>query len=257
MLAIENIKKHYGNKKERREILHDINLSISDHEFVCLLGPSGCGKSTLLRLMAGLESASEGSILLNGQAVKEPSRECAFVFQDYALFPWKTVLENVEFGMAANNMYDKRKRRDKAMEYLAMVHLKGVENSYIHQLSGGMKQRTAIARSLALEPKLCFMDEPFGALDNFTRMELQDLLRSMYKEQHMSIVFVTHDIDEAIYLGDRVVIMDANPGRINTVMTLDKAATLERTGENFKSYREKIFNAFHLICQNNKIEYYI
>ena len=256
LLEVKHVTKRYKNDTEEQIILKDLNLTIGEHEFLCLLGPSGCGKSTLLRLMAGLEEVSSGSILLNGEEVREPQKGCTFVFQDYALFPWKTVLENVEFGMRMNRMYTPEKRREKALEYLQLVHLEQAKDAYIHQISGGMKQRTAIARSLALEPKILFMDEPFGALDNFTRMELQELLLSIYRERKISVVFVTHDIEEAIYLGNRGVIMDAHPGTINTILSIEESAKQDRTSEEFHRYQEKIFEVFHLI-HRNQIEYYI
>ncbi len=256
MLEVKNVSKAFKRGEEQTLILDNVSLEIGRNEFVCLLGPSGCGKSTLLRLMSGLDLPDEGSIVQNGRLVSEPQPECAFVFQDYALFPWKTVLENVAFGMELQKKYSKAECRERALEYLHLMHLDGYEESFIHELSGGMRQRTAIARSLSLEPEILFMDEPFGALDNFTRMELQELLLKICSDREMSVIFVTHDIDEAIFLGNRVFIMDAHPGRVHTILPIERNLVQDRSGEDFQRYREKIFKAFHLVREKN-IEYYI
>lgn len=256
MISVNNVSKSYTNGKEKKLILDDLSLTINDDEFVCLLGPSGCGKSTLLRLMSGLEQADEGGIYQNDKLVTEPQPECAFVFQDYALFPWKSVIENVAFGMEVQKKFGKKECYERAEVYLKMMHLENYKNAYIHELSGGMRQRTAIARSLALEPEILFMDEPFGALDNFTRMELQDLLLDTCSSRKMSVVFVTHDIDEAIYLGDRVVIMEAHPGRVHSILPIDHGTVKDRTSGDFHMYKDKIFNAFHLV-RRKEIEYFI
>ncbi|MGM9541020.1 ABC transporter ATP-binding protein [Anaerovibrio sp.] len=256
MLKVKNVGKHYVKDGRQNIILSDVSLNVGPEEFVCLLGPSGCGKSTLLRLMSGLEQPDTGGIYQHGRLVEEPQPECAFVFQHYALFPWKTVLENVTFGMEVQKKYSRQECLDRAREYLRLMHLEGYENSYIHELSGGMCQRTAIARGLALEPEILFMDEPFGALDNFTRMELQDLLLEICSSRRLGIVFVTHDIDESIYLGDRVVIMDANPGRIHTVIDIDRRLVQDRTSDDFYLYKEKILQVFDLVHKKD-IEYFI
>lgn len=256
MLEAKHISKYYNKEGDRQQVLSDLSLEIGAREFVCLLGPSGCGKSTLLRIMAGLDSPEEGGVYLDSVRVCEPQPKCAFVFQDYALFPWKTVLENVAYGMEVQHMYDKKKRLAKAQEYLHLMHLDGYENAYIHELSGGMRQRTAIARSLALEPEILFMDEPFGALDNFTRMELQDLLLDIYRQNKLSVVFVTHDISEAIYLGDRVVVMNAHPGSIHEVLQINRGLVADRTSGDFHLYEDKIMQAFQMV-RKREIEYFI
>ena len=255
-MKAEHIQKSYGKGEQEHVILSGLSLEVGEHEFLCLLGPSGCGKSTLLKILSGLEQPNSGVVRQKGKPVGEPQPECAFVFQDYALFPWKTVLENVLFGMEVQKKYHRDERLQKAREYLKLMHLENCENAYLHELSGGMRQRTAIARSLALEPEILFMDEPFGALDNFTRMELQDLLMEIYKSRNMSIVFVTHDIDEAIYLGSRVVVMDANPGRIHTIIDIDHGLVSDRISDDFHLYKEKIFNAFGLVRKHD-IEYFL
>lgn len=256
MLEVKHVSKSFSKDGQSQLVLSDFNLAVGAREFVCLLGPSGCGKSTLLRIMAGLDSAESGGVYLDDKLVDEPQPKCAFVFQDYALFPWKTVLENVVYGMDVQGMYDKKTRVEKAKEYLKLMHLEKYENSYIHELSGGMRQRTAIARSLALEPEILFMDEPFGALDNFTRMELQELLLDIYSKNKLSVVFVTHDISEAIYLGDRVVVMNAHPGTVHSILDINKGLVRDRTSEDFHLYEDKIMQAFQLV-RKQEVEYYI
>lgn len=256
MLTVNGVKKYYPKENGPKLVLDNLSLTVGNHEFICLLGPSGCGKSTLLRMMSGLERPDEGTIYQDDVLVQEPQPKTAFVFQDYALFPWKTVLENVAYGMEVQRLYPKETCYEKAREYLQMVHLAGSENSYVHELSGGMRQRTAIARSLALEPDILFMDEPFGALDNFTRMELQDFLLDIYASRQMSVVFVTHDIDESIYLGEKIVIMDANPGKVHTVLEVKRNLVQDRTSDDFVLYRDQIYEAFNLVHEKN-IDYYI
>ena len=256
MLEVKHVSKFFAKEGQPQLVLSDLNLEVGSREFVCLLGPSGCGKSTLLRIMAGLDTAESGGVYLDDKLVKEPQPKCAFVFQDYALLPWKTVLENVVYGMDVQDMYDKKTRVEKAKEYLKLMHLEKYENSYIHELSGGMRQRTAIARSLALEPEILFMDEPFGALDNFTRMELQELLLDIYSKNKLSVVFVTHDISEAIYLGDRVVVMNAHPGTVHSILDINKGLVRDRTSEDFHLYEDKIMQAFQLV-RKQEVEYYI
>ena len=230
-----------------------------------LLGPSGCGKTMTLKCIAGIERPDDGRIVLGDRVLFDSDsrvslapqrRRVGYMFQDYALFPWKTVLENVVYGMDVQGMYDKKTRVEKAKEYLKLMHLEKYENSYIHELSGGMRQRTAIARSLALEPEILFMDEPFGALDNFTRMELQELLLDIYSKNKLSVVFVTHDISEAIYLGDRVVVMNAHPGTVHSILDINKGLVRDRTSEDFHLYEDKIMQAFQLV-RKQEVEYYI
>ncbi|MDO9711465.1 ABC transporter ATP-binding protein [Paracraurococcus lichenis] len=193
--------------------LAEITLSLASGEFVALVGPSGCGKSTLLDLAAGLATPTSGTITLDGRPVTRPGPDRGTVFQSYALFPWRTALANVEFGLEAIGL-PRAQRRARARDYLALVGLAGFEEHYPHQLSGGMKQRVAIARSLAAEPEVLLMDEPFAALDAQTREALQDELLQIWQSTGKTILFITHGIDEALYLGRRVVVMQAGPGRI-------------------------------------------
>jgi len=195
--------------------LQNIDLEIEQGEFVCIVGPSGCGKSTLLHLIAGLDRPTSGEITVDGSPVNGPGTDRILLFQELGLFPWLTVRQNVEFGLKMDGV-SKTERRDRARVFLRMVHLSHFEDHYIHQLSGGMKQRVALARSLALRPKILLMDEPFAALDAQTRDMLHDELERIWKETSPTIVFVTHNVREAVRLGDRVLLMSFRPGRIKT-----------------------------------------
>ncbi len=216
-LELKNIYKNFEiNKNEQLNVLNDINLSVKKGEFVSLLGPSGCGKSTLLYLIAGLESISEGSLTLDGKKVDKPGPDRVVVFQSDGLFPWMTVLENVLYGLKIKKM-PKEKANKKAMDMLKMVHLGKYIDSYPHQLSGGMKQRVAIARALVMDPEILLMDEPFAALDEQTRMVLHKELLDIWRRTEVTIVFVTHNIREAVLLSEKIVVMATRPGSIKKV----------------------------------------
>jgi len=212
-LVLKNISKSFLTKHKETHTLERVNMEIKTGEFVCILGPSGCGKSTLLNIIAGLEKASKGKIFLNDQEVNEPGPDRAMMFQESALFPWLRVLANVEFGMKMTGIA-KEIRREKALKYLKMVHLIKFQNSFIHELSGGMKQRVALARALTLDSEVLLMDEPFAALDSQTKSILQIELQRIWLETKKTIIFVTHNVEEAVLLADRVVVMTANPGQI-------------------------------------------
>lgn len=197
--------------------IEDISLDVQAGEFMVIVGPSGCGKSTLLDLLAGLTKPSRGSILLDGRQITGPALDRGVVFQQYALFPWRTALGNVEFGLEAKGVPEKE-RRERAREHLSLVGLSGFEDRHPHELSGGMKQRVAIARSLAYDPEVLMMDEPFAALDAQTRETLQDELIRIWERSKKTIIFITHGIDEAVYLGSRVAVMTSRPGRIKKVI---------------------------------------
>ena len=205
---------------ERLLALDHINLQVQAGEFVCIVGPSGCGKSTMLHLIAGLHSQSSGQILVDGNPVEGTGTDRIMIFQDHGLFPWLTVGENVEFGMKMKGV-PKAERRDKTEYYLQLVHLAKFENSYIHQLSGGMRQRVAIARALATEPDVLLMDEPFAALDAQTRDLLHDELERIWTQTGRTIIFVTHNVREAVRLGDRVVLMTFRPGRVKNEFPIE------------------------------------
>ncbi|HCG79145.1 MULTISPECIES: ABC transporter ATP-binding protein [Thalassolituus] len=212
-MEVKGLNKQFGEVTA----LKDINLKIHKREFVCVIGPSGCGKSTLIRILAGLEQASSGQVLLNGEAVTEPGPERGMVFQGYTLFPWLTVKKNIMFGLLESG-YDKGTAESEAREWINLIGLTKFENSYPHQLSGGMKQRVAIARALANRPKVLLMDEPFGALDAQTRAKMQAYLLEIWKNIDITVFFITHDLDEAVYLADRILVLKANPGEVQEVV---------------------------------------
>jgi NitT/TauT family transport system ATP-binding protein len=213
-ISLSGVFRSYANSRGSfTPALQNIDLEIDQGEFVCIVGPSGCGKSTLLHLLAGLDRPTTGEITVDGSPVKGPGTDRILLFQELGLFPWLTVRQNVEFGLKMAGV-SKIERRDQARVFLRMVHLSHFEDHYIHQLSGGMKQRVALARSLALRPKILLMDEPFAALDAQTRDMLHDELERIWKETSPTIVFVTHNVREAVRLGDRVLLMSFRPGRI-------------------------------------------
>jgi NitT/TauT family transport system ATP-binding protein len=222
MLTVENLNKNYVSRGSETAALVNIDLRIEEGEFICLLGPSGCGKSTLLKIIAGLIPATSGRIAINGEPVSGPGPERAVVFQDYALFPWMTVRDNVEFGLEARKL-PVAERHEISSRLLKVVGLSDFADRFPHHLSGGMKQRVSIARALAVDPSLLLMDEPFGALDAQTRHVLQDELLRIWREYRKTVVFVTHSIEEAIYLSDRIVVMTARPGRVKQIVTVPEA----------------------------------
>jgi NitT/TauT family transport system ATP-binding protein len=210
---------HLYRPPRGREVLalDDVSLSVRNREFVALLGPSGCGKSTLLYLIGGFLPVEKGAIVTDGQPVTGPGPDRGIVFQHFALFPWKTVRHNILYGLERQGM-PKDEREKRAMDYIELVGLHGFEDSYPSQLSGGMRQRCAIARTLAFDPKILLMDEPFGALDAQTRGLMQRELLAIWQRSPMTVLFVTHDVQEAVYLADRVAVMSARPGRIKTIV---------------------------------------
>ena len=221
-LQIENVSKVFTGRAGTVEALRPVNLTIEAGEFVCLLGPSGCGKSTLLSIIAGLEPATTGSVMADGRNVQGPGTDRVLLFQEAALFPWLDVQHNVEFGLRQLGT-PAAERRALARRFLELVHLKGFERSYVHQLSGGMRQRVAIARALAINPAVLLMDEPFGALDAITRNQLQLELNDIWKRTGVTIVLVTHSIQEAVFLGHQVMVMSSSPARIREIVDTSKA----------------------------------
>ena len=239
IIQIRDVGKVFGNRKDQVVALNQVNLNIDEGEFTVIIGPSGCGKSTLLYLLAGFESPSEGKILLDGQPIDKPGPDRGFVFQDYALFPWKTVLGNVMFGLC-NNGWDKKEAREKALEFIQLVNLSGFERAYPHTLSGGMKQRVGIARALAYNPKVLLMDEPFGALDAQTRKYMQQELVRVWEKTKKTVVFITHSVIEAVYLADKVVVMTARPGTVKGCVEVDLPRPRDYTGQNYLAVRQKV-----------------
>ena len=240
-IEVKNINKSFeGKKKDELSVLENINLTINDGELVCLLGPSGCGKTTLLRLIAGLDQPTSGEIVANGEVVKKPSGDRAVIFQQYSLFPWLTVLQNVTFGLEMTKKDSNEENIAAAERYLKSVGLIDFKDSYPHELSGGMKQRVAIIRSLLNHSPILLMDEPFSALDMQNRHKLQEQLIGVWKRFENTIVFVTHDVDEAVYLADKIVILDKNPGRIAYIVDVDIERPRRRDSPEFIKLQESI-----------------
>ena len=209
-----------GAKGQRTQALQPIDFEVRENDFVTILGPSGCGKSTLLRIVAGLGHPTSGQVLLNGQKVIGPGADRGMVFQSYTLFPWLDVEQNIRFGLRERGMPEAQ-QKERADYFIAKVGLRGFEKHFPKQLSGGMQQRTAIARALANDPKILLMDEPFGALDNQTRVLMQELLLGIWEAERKTVLFVTHDIDEAIFMANRVAVFSARPGRIKAELAVD------------------------------------
>jgi NitT/TauT family transport system ATP-binding protein len=238
-VLIEHISKTYTDRKGgRTEVLQDIHFSIEENEFVVVVGPSGCGKTTLLNIIAGLLSPSSGHVIIEGDRL-DSKPHTAIVFQDYALFPWRTVLKNIVYGLEEQGL-QKSAQMEIAQHYITMVGLQGFENKYPHQLSGGMKQRVAIARALATDPFLLMMDEPFSALDAQTRTLMQYEISRIWEETHKSLLYITHHIQEAVFLGDRVVVLSRRPGRILDILNIDLPRPREEHLINEKPYLEYV-----------------
>lgn len=217
-IEIKNVSRYFSDTNN--EVLKNIDLTIRDGEFFCLLGPSGCGKSTLLNQVAGLDKPDEGEIFINGKKITEPGPDRIMIFQESALFPWLSVIDNVKFGMKATGI-PKEEWDAHAMKYLAMVNLASCRNYKVSQLSGGMKQRVSIARALAMDSKVLLMDEPFAALDKQTKNLLRDELEQIWLAERKTVMFVTHSVEEALFFGDRVAMMSANPGTIKSIFEVN------------------------------------
>lgn len=217
ILKVEGLTKKFQTGKTEVTALDDISFETHRREFLCIIGPSGCGKSTLVRILAGLETQSGGQVLLDGRKVKGPGRERGMVFQGYTLFPWLTVRKNVMFGLRMNNV-SRAEAAAQADEWLDLIGLKKFADAYPHQLSGGMKQRVAIIRALVNRPRILLMDEPFSALDAQTRARMQAYLLEIWKKVDVTVVFITHDLDEAIFLADRILVLSAHPGRLQELI---------------------------------------
>jgi NitT/TauT family transport system ATP-binding protein len=240
-LHIHNVSKTYCSDGQEVLAIDEIDLKIKNKEFATILGPSGCGKSTLLRIVAGLIKPTKGIVRLDGNVISRPGQDRGMVFQSYTLFPWLTVTENIRFGLEISGMA-KAKQEQIAQEFVEKVGLKGFEKTYPRGLSGGMKQRVAIARALANNPAILLLDEPFGALDAQTRALMQELLTQIWEELHKTILFVTHDVEEAIFLSDRVFIMTARPGKIKAEIdiSLDRPRSYEiKATESFLNLKKQ------------------
>lgn len=246
-LVVMGVTKDFAYSKKTVHALEEINLTVKHNEFVSILGTSGCGKSTLLRIMGGLEKPTTGQILVEGREIKGPGADRGMVFQAYTLFPWLTVEKNIEYGLKERNI-TAAQRKQIAMHYIEVVGLKGFENAYPKALSGGMKQRVALARALANDPEILLLDEPFGALDMQTRGLMQELLLKVWQDSPKTIIMVTHDIDEAILLADRVVVMTAHPGSVKEIIDVDLPRPRDfmlRTAEEFMAYKKQAMQLIH------------
>ena len=244
-ISVRNVSKSYSlNQGGRFVALGNVSFEVRPGEFLVLVGPSGCGKTTLLDLIDGLSLADGGSILIDCVPVKGPGLDRGIVFQQYALFPWKTAKGNIEFGLEARGV-PKAERAARAAHFLDLVDLADFGDRYPHQLSGGMKQRIAIARALSYDPEVLLMDEPFAALDAQTRERLQDETLRIWRQTGKTIVFITHSIDEAVYLGQRVLVMAAGPGRIVADIDIDRGADDLRATPEFVALRHRIWQLFH------------
>ncbi len=244
-LEIKNINKIFtgDNRNEDLSVLSDIDYNIKDGEFTSVIGPSGCGKTTLLRIIAGLDHATTGEVVLDKRKITGSDNSIGFVFQEYALFSWRTTLKNIEFGLEVKGV-SRKDRKELAMEYIESFGLSGFENKFPKELSGGMKQRVAIARTLINNPRVVLMDEPFGALDSQTRNSLQEFLVDLWRERKETIVFVTHNIDEAVFLSDRIMVLSKRPGKIIKIFDVNEYCPRprDRTSESSNALRREILS---------------
>ncbi len=241
IINVEHLNKHFLVDKQPVQVLQDINLHIKKGEFITIVGHSGCGKSTLLKIMCGLVDYEDGIVERNGHAVVGSGPKCGMVFQDHRLLPWLKIKDNVGFGL---KKLSKEEREENVRKHLELVGLSGFANSYPSQLSGGMSQRAAIARGLANNPTILLLDEPFGALDALTRIQMQKEILRIQKEEKTTMVMVTHDIDEAIYLGNRIVIMSARPGKIKEIIKVNPVDGKKRGSAGFAAYKKRIYDYF-------------
>jgi ABC-type nitrate/sulfonate/bicarbonate transport system ATPase subunit len=242
-LSVEHVSMVFDRDGKSTHVLNDINLEVGDGEFVCLLGPSGCGKSTLLNAMAGFLSPTSGEIRVGGEVVRKPDPRRIFVFQERGVFPWLTVEGNIDFGLSRLP----RAERDKRIaHYVKMVGLQGFEKTYPQELSGGMKQRLEVARALAVNPDMLLLDEPFGALDSITRLIMRAELLRIWEAERKTIVFVTHDIDEAVQLADRIVVMSARPATIQQIVNIDIPHPRDISSPRYLELRDGIFQQIGL-----------
>lgn len=247
-LTISHVTRQFQVDGSRLIALDDVSLDVAEGEFVTIVGASGCGKSTLLRLGAGLDTATSGSVTHAGKPVVEPSLDRGIVFQEPRLFPWLTIARNIALGLE-NSGHSKAEKKRLVAEHLELVGLAGFANAYPHQLSGGMAQRAGIARGLVNRPNVLFLDEPFGALDAITKAHLQDELREIWAKERITMVLVTHDVDEATYLGDRVVIMSQRPGRIREIIPVDLPRPRVRTSKAFSNIRNHVLERLNIATQ--------
>lgn len=240
IISIQNLSKRFNSKENITvDALKNINLDVEENDFICIVGPSGCGKSTLLRIIAGLEDSTEGKINYKGKELLEPTSEIGMVFQNYSLLPWRTVIDNISIGLEFKRK-DKKTRLEVASKYLNLINMQKFANAYPYELSGGMQQRVAIARALANDPQVLLMDEPFGALDAHTRIILQKELLRIWEQNKKTVLFVTHSVDEAVYLSDKIIIMSSNPGEIKEIVNIDIERPRDRGDIKYAALTSKI-----------------
>ena len=255
-IRIENLVKTFiSNEGETVTALNGVNLDIPPGSFVSLIGPSGCGKTTLLRCIAGLETPSGGEVLVDGAKITKPGSDRGFAFQQANLFPWLTIRDNVAFGLRARHIY--KNRKDDVDKFIKLVGLEGFEKSFPHQLSGGMNQRASLARALVGHPKILLLDEPLGALDAFTRMTMQDEIIRLWKEHNTTMVMVTHDVDEAVYLSDYVVVMSPRPAKVEKIIPIEISHPRARGQDVFLKYRTRILEILDYAGKVQEVEYAI
>ena len=254
-IEVREVNKTFLQKDKAFQALVQVSLDIEEGEFICLLGPSGCGKTTLLNTLAGFEKPDSGTIMIDQKPVEKPSPQYVTIFQHYGLLPWQTVERNVMLGLLAQKK-SKAKAKEIADEYLNLVGLADFKESMPMQLSGGQQQRVAIARALAVSPRILFMDEPFAALDAITRLKMQDDIHRIAEEEHKTVIFVTHDIEEAVVLADRIVVMTPNPGKIKKIIPVPLPKERDRTSDAFLQVRDHVFETFEMKPQDH-VEYYI
>lgn len=252
LIQLENVSKAY----HQEVIVQDISFSVYKGEMIAILGKSGCGKSTLLNMIGGFEKPTTGTITVDQKEVERPTKKVVMLMQQYGLFPWRSVQKNVELALESLPISSKEQTQ-RALHYLEMVGLADKVHQFPHALSGGMQQRVALARALAIQPEVILMDEPFAALDTFTRYYLQDELLHIQQNEKTTVLLVTHDIEEAIYLADRILIMSSNPGKIHQEIVIEMSRPRDRSDSAFQHYRERILKAFQLTHQKKPIEYNI
>jgi len=240
-VTVAGVSKTFEGEEGPVRALQDVAFEVRDGEFVCIVGPSGCGKTTLFRIIGGIDRATGGDVLLSGEPVTGPTPDLGIVFQEYHLFPWRTVRENVAFGLEQTGTEAER-RRERVNEMLRLVGLEGSGDSYPSRLSGGMKQRVAIARALAVDPELLLMDEPFGSVDAQTRNMLHEELLDIWAETGKTVLFVTHDVEEAVKLADRILVMSPGPGSVSEIVDVDLDRPRDRTDVAFGEYQERVLS---------------
>lgn len=256
VLQIQHAKKNFQIGNDTLEVLGDINLDVKKGEFVSIIGASGCGKSTLLKLITSLEDLTEGQILIEGEAVTKPSEKCNMIFQEARLFPWLSVEQNIAFTLP--DSISRAEKKERVKQHIELVGLQGFEKAVPSQLSGGMQQRVSIARALATRPEILLLDEPFGALDAFTRIKMQEETMRIWEKEKTTMILVTHDIDEAVFLSDRIIVLSAHPGTVKADIKISLSRPRERSSESFMQVRRQVMLAlFEQEKMSNDLEYYI